>query len=84
MPIVLRESKEFEECYLGYQTSYLKQSLFAKQETKSNLNTFRLSFASNRKIREKVDRKHIYEGYKEVRELEESFRENELVYSLET
>ncbi len=40
--------------------------------------------ANNFWIREDVDREHLYEGYREVRELDRSFKENEPVYRLET
>lgn len=40
--------------------------------------------ANNFWIRGKVDRKHIYEGYSEVRELDDSFDQNEPLYRLET
>lgn len=40
--------------------------------------------ANNFWIRGKVDREHIYEGYRKVRELDESFNQNEPLYRLET
>jgi len=40
--------------------------------------------ANNFWIRGKIDREHIYEGYQEVRELDESFNQNEPLYRLET
>lgn len=40
--------------------------------------------ANNFWIRGDVDRKHIYEGYSEVRELDDSFDQNEPLYRLET
>lgn len=40
--------------------------------------------ANNFWIRGKVDREHIYEGYGEVRELDETFDRNEPLYRLET
>jgi aminoglycoside phosphotransferase (APT) family kinase protein len=40
--------------------------------------------ANNFWIRGNVDREHIYEGYREVRKLDESFNQNEPLYRLET